>query len=93
MDIFVKYPNDETLHHYRTGDGEGSDAATFRAVTLGGRTDVRLFDAEGVEFVDRVEEPKEEALPEGAGVEPVGEPEPVAEAVETGVEAEPVADE
>jgi hypothetical protein len=50
MDIFVKYPNDETLHHYRSGDGEGSDAASFRAVTLGGRRDLQLFDAEGVEL-------------------------------------------
>lgn len=50
MDIFVKYPNDETLHHYRSGDGEGSDAASFRAGTLGGRRDLKLFDAEGVEL-------------------------------------------
>ena len=83
MDIFVKYPNDETLHHYRTGDGEGSDAASFRAGTLGGRRDLQLFDAEGVELdadeAAAVEEAAQEEIvfaPEGAGVEPVAEEEP-----------------
>lgn len=76
MDIFVKYPDSDALHHYRTGDGEGSDAASFRANTLGGRTDVRLFDAEGVEFVDRVEDPvaedsiAEDSIAEEAATEP-----------------------
>ena len=50
MDIFVKYPNEEALHHYRTGDGEGNGPAEFRAGTFGGRTDVKLFDADGVEL-------------------------------------------
>ena len=50
MDIFVKYPNSDDLHHYRSGDGPGSDAASFRTGTLGGRRDLKLFDAEGVEL-------------------------------------------
>ena len=61
MDIFVKHPNDEALHHYRSGDGPGSDAASFRAGTLGGRRDLKLFDAEGVEL-DAEESAAEEVV-------------------------------
>ena len=70
MDIFVKYPNDEILHHYRTGDGEGSSPAEFRASTLGGRRDLKLFDAEGVEL-DAEEVATEEVVVEEVVVEEV----------------------
>jgi hypothetical protein len=50
MDIFVKYSDSDTLHHFRTGDGEGSDPASFRASVFNGRRDVQLLDADGVEL-------------------------------------------
>jgi hypothetical protein len=50
MDIFVKYTDSDTLHHFRTGDGEGSDPASFRASVFNGRRDVQMFDADGAEL-------------------------------------------
>lgn len=62
MDIFVKYPDSETLHRYTTGDGEGSDAATFRATVLNGRTDLILTDAAGNVLDAPVAEPVAEPV-------------------------------
>ena len=48
MDIFVKYPDSDALHHFRTGDGEDSeDHAKFRATVLSGRRDLILTDSAG----------------------------------------------
>ena len=56
MDIFVKYTDSDTLHHFRTGDGEGSDPASFRASVFNGRRDVQMFDADGAELDVTVQE-------------------------------------
>jgi hypothetical protein len=68
MDIFVKYTDSDTLHHFRTGDGEGSDPASFRASVFNGRRDVQMFDADGVEL--------DVVTPEAPAVEEVVAPTP-----------------